>query len=392
MGRRDGDAPMGVHIGGEGRLGLVSPCPRHRFSSHPTLTPTRMLSAYGGEAALRGALFNSLKEAAAVARGSAQRVMEMAAGAQVGRAGAGGWIVRPPLLDGPDGQAALSLPTALCSPTPPTPTPTHPQEDLFRQALASCLPRYRAILASLQLAPAAQRGGPPRIPLRLYLRTAAPGGYLASYEGIAATSRPVAALGAGGEPVSLRQALLPLLQEVLRRSGGNGGGAGSEGVQSQPGTPAAAAGGVQSQPGTPAAAAAAEAPKAADHDGGMSPSPSADVELAAAPSAEAPGSAAAAAAPGDDEGGSSAAAAADEPAAPSAAAAAAAAEAGDGGIAAADGSSSQAAALLDEAAAAGRVLVGGTAPPLDAPLAWLHANLHAPDYFLYVVAHVPLPH
>lgn len=43
----------------------------------------RMLPAYGGEAALRGAFFSSLKEAAVVCRGSAQRVMEMAAGAQV---------------------------------------------------------------------------------------------------------------------------------------------------------------------------------------------------------------------------------------------------------------------------------------------------------------------
>lgn len=47
-----------------------------------------MLTAYSGEAALRGAFFNSLKEAAAVTRGSAQRVMEMAAGAQA-RSGMG---------------------------------------------------------------------------------------------------------------------------------------------------------------------------------------------------------------------------------------------------------------------------------------------------------------
>lgn len=46
-----------------------------------------MLPAYGGEAALRGAFFTSLKEAAVVCRGSAQRVMEMAAGAQVRRLG-----------------------------------------------------------------------------------------------------------------------------------------------------------------------------------------------------------------------------------------------------------------------------------------------------------------
>lgn len=45
----------------------------------------RQLPAYGGEAALRGAFFNSLKEAAHICRGSAQRVMEMAAGAQASR-------------------------------------------------------------------------------------------------------------------------------------------------------------------------------------------------------------------------------------------------------------------------------------------------------------------
>ncbi|KAF5835249.1 hypothetical protein DUNSADRAFT_7696 [Dunaliella salina] len=32
-----------------------------------------------------------------------------------------------------------------------------------------------------------------------------------------------------------------------------------------------------------------------------------------------------------------------------------------------------------------RALVSGIQPPFDAPIAWLHANMHAPDYFLYVV-------
>ena len=283
----------------------------------------------------------------------------------------------------------ISPPRASCSPhpTPPPPHPPTPQEDLFRQAMASRLPRYRAILAALQLAPAAQRGGPPRVPLRLYLRTTAPGGYLASYEGIAATSRPVAALGAGGEPVSLRQALLPLLEEALLRCGGNGrGGADAAGS-------AAATGGAQSQPSTPssataAAAAAAAAAKGGDAGGGISPSPSADAELPAAPSAEASGSGAAEAAPNDGAG-SSSTAAAEQPAA--AGVPEAAVDAAADGAAAAGTAPSQATALLEAAAAAGRVLVGGTSPPLDAPLAWLHTNLHAPDYFLYVVAHVPLP-
>jgi hypothetical protein len=53
-----------------------------------------------------------------------------------------------------------------------------------------------------------------------------------------------------------------------------------------------------------------------------------------------------------------------------------------------------AAAAADSAAAAAVpdhpglvVLVCGVQPPLHTPLAWLHAQVHAPDYFLYVVVH-----
>lgn len=53
-----------------------------RLTIHFRGFPDRQLAAYGGESALRGAFFGSLKEAACIARGSAQRVMEMAAGAQ----------------------------------------------------------------------------------------------------------------------------------------------------------------------------------------------------------------------------------------------------------------------------------------------------------------------
>lgn len=30
-------------------------------------------------------------------------------------------------------------------------------------------------------------------------------------------------------------------------------------------------------------------------------------------------------------------------------------------------------------------MVGGVCPPLEAPLGWLHAAMHSPDLFLYVV-------
>ena len=36
-----------------------------------------------------------------------------------------------------------------------------------------------------------------------------------------------------------------------------------------------------------------------------------------------------------------------------------------------------------------RVSICGVRPALDVPLAWLHAHLHHPDIFLYVVLHVP---
>ena len=32
-----------------------------------------------------------------------------------------------------------------------------------------------------------------------------------------------------------------------------------------------------------------------------------------------------------------------------------------------------------------KALVSGIVPPLEAPIAWLHAELHAPDYFLYII-------
>ena len=35
-----------------------------------------------------------------------------------------------------------------------------------------------------------------------------------------------------------------------------------------------------------------------------------------------------------------------------------------------------------------QVLVAGISPPLEAPLAWLHAQLHAADWFLYVIVHL----
>ncbi|PSC68877.1 autophagy 5 [Micractinium conductrix] len=287
--------------------------------------PDRSLPAYGGEVALRGAFFNSLKEAAHICRGSAQRVMEMAGGAQ---------------------------------------------EDLWRQVLASQLAQFRRITAPLQLAPAAGRGRlVAAVPLRVYLRRDG-GGYLSSYEDIDYTSRPAPAQAADGSPVSLRQALLALLEECLAEAA----------ATAAPAAPPAAA-------STAVLAASAAAPPpagdeaaAAAGEGGADGGEAEAAEEGAAPSAEPSVEASSTSL----DGGSSAAAAA--AAGPATEPAAAEAPAAGGSLAA---GSAAAGKLLDRVAAVHGVLVGGAAPPLAAPLAWLHAQLAAADHFLYVVLHLP---
>ena len=145
------------------------PCSR----VHPPacLLASSMLPAYGGEAALQAAYVNSLKEAACCAAGSAHRVMQMAAGAQVrarerlscalmctsrthlcGRLG----LLR--------GCSHLVFPPSTCPLSPA-------QSELWRQVLAGNLASYRRILAPLQLTPAPRGGGRrPMLPLRLYIR------------------------------------------------------------------------------------------------------------------------------------------------------------------------------------------------------------------------------
>ncbi len=123
------------------------------------------------------------------------------------------------------------------------------------------------------------------------------------------------------------------------------------------------------------------------------------------------GAAPAGAEPGQQQGGSSTSAgagagagAADRPLASAAAeaggdegAAADGAAAGGSGAAAASPSargqrqlSQQLSGLSLQQGARAKVLVGGVSPPLQAPLAWLHAHLHGPDYFLYVVVRADL--
>ena len=228
---------------------------------HVRTFPSASLPAYGGAAALKAAFFNSLKEAAFIARGSSLRVMEMTPGSQ---------------------------------------------EDLWQAALRGDLEKHRDVLGGLQLAPA-DRGprGRPCVPLRLYMR---PGGrgYPTGYEGITYTSRPAEAQRADGGFVTLREALLPLVAASL----GGGGGSSNSQAGEQPASPGPAAG------REPAGAAQS----LEERQGG-----------------EPPG---------------------------------------------------QPQQLAWVEARMQQVLVAGISPPLEAPLAWLHAQLHAADYFLYVVVHL----
>ena len=165
-------------------------------------------------------------------------------------------------------------------------------------------------------------------------------------------------LAADGSSISLRQALLPLLAECLGGDGGQRVAAPGTQLKSQPSTPLARAG---NGAGSMAASESidGEAPLAA---AATETSSGTDQAAAPAPAEE------------SDKGEAGAAAAADGAPSPVDA----------GGVAA-----TAAESLLDLAAAERRLLVGGASPPRDAPLAWLHAQLHAGDYLLYAVLPVP---
>lgn len=213
-------------------------------------------------------------------------------------------------------------------------------------------------------------------------------GYLSSYEDIVSTSRPVVALAPDGSPVSLRQALLPLVEEILRHRSSGGSLAASVAAPPSP-MAASAAGGVQSLPGTPVARSSSNMAE----DGGVMPAAQASTDAELPVASEASGGRVGAADGDEASSSSTAAAAAAEPPPPAAGASDGAGNAGQPTEAAAGeaAQAGEAAALLERAATDKRLLIGGTCPPLDTPLAWLHAQLHAPDFFLYAVLHLPLP-
>lgn len=194
-------------------------------------------------------------------------------------------------------------------------------------------------------------------------------GYLSSYEDLACTSRPVAALAADGSGITLRQALLPLVEECLAD-------ASAEDAAASP-APGAAGPGVQADQG----GAEGGRPAGTDADAEAPPEPAeAEASSCSHDGVVVPGS------PGAAEPSSTPA---NMPVAEAASAAEEARAAGRTPVPAAAAAVQTAAGeVLERAAAARGLLICGTAPPLDAPLAWLHAQMHAADHFLYVVLHL----
>ena len=160
-------------------------------------------------------------------------------------------------------------------------------------------------------------------------------------EAVHFTSRPVEATSTGGAPRSLREALRGILGELLPEAAGAGGGDG----------------GVAGDGGNDAAAACSVGPAA--HMGGNG---SEGLSSATAGDARAAEAAAEAADPAGLRPRADAAPAAGAPA----------------------GGPAEARPALLVGGRAAEVVVGGVRPPLDTPLAWLHAALAHADHFLYV--------
>jgi len=242
------------------------------------------------------------------------------------------------------------------------------RDALWGAVLRSDFGAYRAALAPLRLAPAVRPGGGPFVPVRCWVRRGPAGaGLLGLWEACDAVSRPIpAARPGGGGRTTLGDCLFAL---------------------------------------APDACVAVTAGEALEGDAGAGASVSGRPDGADGDGVDSPG-AAAAMAPGQEPWGSASQMRASsclsdplgalsllEP--PSIATTAAAAEAGASGA----GAGREGAAGGGGGAAGGAspgggwelrgaCWVAGTRPPLGTHLEWLHANLHAPDGFLYVVVHV----
>eukprot|EP00887_Chlorella_sp_A99_P005378 scaffold1.g5378.t1 len=293
-----------------------------RLTLHFRGYPVAQLPPYDGPPALRAAFFNALKEAAFVVRGSAARVMEMSGGAQA---------------------------------------------DLWAAALAGALGPYAQIVQALQLSPVARRGRPPCVPLRLFVRRGGRGAYLTSYEDISYTSRPAEAQAADGSLVSLRQALLPLVAECLRAGWGRGAGAvASEGGLASPTKQQE----LQEQQQQQQQAEQQEEPESKPSTAAAAPRSASDAEAG-----DADGSDAGAGEPSSAEKAPRSSEVTQEPLPPEP----------SGAVLQQAGPQKDAADGTAVEEALEEVVVAGIRPPLDMPLEWLHTQLHAADYFLYVV-------
>mmetsp|Transcript_5960 Transcript_5960/g.13047 ORF Transcript_5960/g.13047 Transcript_5960/m.13047 type:complete len:410 (+) Transcript_5960:27-1256(+) len=240
-------------------------------------------------------------------------------------------------------------------------------QDALWAAIEKCdVAGVRAGLASTRVVPSERPGLLAHVPVRLLVRgaphlapgpqaagsaPAASGLLLATWDETFMTSRPMPATREGGAWATLGHALSQLLPQLFAPSTSNttpgalltsedAGGAAGAGSKGAAGTPQ----------GT-GAEAGADAQPAEDHPLAAGPSGPTEQPTSAGSSISGSGGT------GPGQGSSAAAAAA-----------AAAVSRGVG-------------ALRPDV----RVLVSGVSPPLETPLAWLHAHMHSLDYFLYVV-------
>lgn len=234
------------------------------------------------------------------------------------------------------------------------------QDTLWRAVQQDDFTAYRQSMESLKLVPSPRPGvAGPSIPVRLFVRQDQHAeGLLSLWDVGFATSRPVGAAGSDGKWTTLAECLLQLVPACCCTTA----------VQS-PDAAAADAPGTGSTDLTQASSLASIT--AADDPGNRTEAGN----TAAGAAAERPG------VPGTDS-------TSDKDASP--------AEPGSSGQAAegADTAGASDAAILGPKASQisasqirlkGRCWVAGTQPPLEAPLAWWHANLHSADGFLYIV-------
>lgn len=232
------------------------------------------------------------------------------------------------------------------------------QDAMWRAVQSDDYEGYRQALGTLRLVPSPRQGLPPQIPVRLFTRPAAPaGGVLSLWAEGSATSRPVAATLPHGSWTTLADCLLALAQQHCEAA-------------ARPA--AAAAAGCATAPLEQLASQAALAEARQDSTAiECSVSEPLGASLLRASISESAASRTDSGDPSDATPATASSVAGAGPSQPPE-----------------EGPWLQAALVAQRASFSrlrGECWVAGLQPPADTPLAWLHANFHAADGFLYIV-------